>query len=193
MAELVRYQTPVFRMSFPHLFKAESVDGGEPKYGLSAVWTPADFTPREKKLWARIEKAMNDECKARFKKNVDDMPSNFKYGIRDGKDKADLEGYGKGTLFASLTTKMRPGVVDREKDPISPDEGNEDEIYPGCYARATVVVYSYDNKSKGVSLGLMNVQKVKDGERLDSRTDAADDFDDDFLDDDDDTEDFLDD
>jgi len=203
MAEIVRYATPVFRLSFPALYKAESYDGGEPKFGCSAVWDPAKFTDKEKLLWKKIRGAMNDECKARFRKGIKDMPSNFKDGIRDGAEKADMEGYGKGTKFASLTTKMRPGLVDvakrsivtpddvkmiekfEEQDkPYVIDEG--DIIYPGLYARATVVVYSYDNKSKGVSLGLMNLQKVKDGERLDSRSDAAEDFDDDYLEDDDD-------
>lgn len=203
MAEIVRYATPVFRLSFPDLYKSVSVDGGEPKFGCSAVWTPGDFTEKEKLLWKKIRGAMNEECKSRFKKGIKDMPSNFKDGVRDGADKSDLEGYGEGTKFASLTTKMRPGLVDvakrtivtpddikmierleAEDKPYVIDEG--DIIYPGCYARATVVVYSYDNKSKGVSLGLMNLQKVKDGERLDSRSDAAEDFDDDYLEDDDD-------
>ena len=70
------------------------------------------------------------------------------------------------------------GRFDLKKNKIGPEEGNADEIYAGCYCRATVTVYSYDNRSKGVAIGLMNVQKVKDGERLDSRTDAAGDFDD---------------
>lgn len=195
MAEIKRYQTPVFRLSFPQLFEPKAFGEGEPKYGCSAVWTPGDFTDKEKKLWSAIRKAMDEECKSRFKgKGIKDMPANFKDGVRDGAEKADLEGYGDGTKFASLTTKMRPGVIDRAKDKIGPEEGNDEEIYPGCYCRATVTVYSYDNKSKGVSLGLMNIQKVRDGERLDSRTDAAEDFDDDLPEEDLDgnTEDFLD-
>ena len=202
MAELVRYTTPRFRVSFPELFKAQSYDGGEPKFGCSAVWDPRKFSDKEKILWKKLRKAMNEECKSRFKKAIADMPGNFKDGIRDGSEKADMEGYGEGTKFASITTKMRPGLIDlrkrnillpedekliekyeRDDTPYVIDEG--DIIYPGMYARATVVVYSYDNKSKGVSLGLMNLQKTGDGERLDSRTDAADDFDDEFLEDDD--------
>lgn len=203
MAEIVRFQTPVFRASFPHLFKAQApMEGsGEPKYSVSAVWTPADFTDREKQLWQKLMKAIDDECKSRFKKGLKELKAlnaeggNYKLVPRDGKAKADLEGYGEGTVFASLTTKMRPGVIDRDKNKIAPEEGNDDEIYAGCFCRATVTVYSYDNKGKGVALGLMNVQKVKDGDRLDSRTDAAEDFEDDIedLDDGGDTSDFLDD
>ena len=176
MAEVKRYLTPAFRLSFPALFQAESYDGGPPRYGLSAVWTPGKFNEKDKKLWAALRAALDAESKSRFKKAWKDLPANVKRGLRDGAERADMEGYGAGTVFASLTTKMRPGVVDQSRNKIAPEEGNDDEIYPGCYCRATVTVYSYDNKGKGVALGLMNVQKVADGDRLDSRTDAAGDF-----------------
>ena len=188
MAEVKRYLTPVFRLSFPSLFVAESYDGGPPKFGCSAVWTPSKFTDRDKKLWKGLLGALDAESKSKFKKAWKDLPANYKTGIRDGLEKPDLEGYGEGTKFANLTTKMKPGVVDRAKDKIGPEEGNDEEIYPGCYCRATVTVYSYDNKGKGVALGLMNVQKVGDGARLDSRTDASEDFeevDDDWMEDED--------
>jgi hypothetical protein len=175
MGEVVRYPTPVFRLSFPSLFEAESYDGGPPKFGLSAVWDLSKFSDKDKKMWKGIKAAMDAESKARFKKPLKDLPSNFKIGIRDG-----LEGYGEGKKFANLTTKMRPGVIDANKNKIGPEEGNAEEIYPGCYCRATITVYSYDNKGKGIALGLMNVQKVADGERLDSRSDASEDFDDDI-------------
>jgi len=180
MAEIQRYVTPPFRVSFPSLFEAESYDGGPPKFGLSAVWTPSKFSDSDKKRWKAMLGAMDAECRSRFKKSMKDLPANYKIGIRDGAEKADLEGYGEGTKFANITTKMRPGVIDAQKNILSAEEGNTDEIYPGCYCRATVTVYSYDNKGKGVALGLMNVQKIKDGGRLDSRTDAAKDFDDDI-------------
>lgn len=179
MAEVKRYLTPVFRLSFPSLFEKSAMDEkSKAKYGLTAVWTPAKFSEADKKRWRTILGALDAESKLRFKKAWKDLPANFKPGIRDGAEKADLLGFGEGTKFASVTSMMRPGVVDKDRDPISSEEphSNADEIYPGCYCRATVTVYSYDNKGKGVALGLMNVQKIADGERLDSRTDAADDF-----------------
>lgn len=179
MAEVKRYQTPVFRVSFPELAEAKAYNNGEPKFGLSAVWTPSKFTDKEKELWKAIGAALDAESKERFKMPFKDLPANIKRGIRDGAEKADMEGYGAGTKFASLTTKMRPGVIDKDKTTI-PVEGLKEAIYPGCYCRATVTVYSYDrNGGKGIALGLMNVQKVADGGRLDSRTDAAEDFEDD--------------
>lgn len=174
------FTTPVFRISFPNLFVAKAgEDGGKLKFGCQAIWTPANFTATDKKLWNEMVGALNDECIKRFKKPLKEMPANFKKGIREGAEK-ELEGYGAGTRFASLTSTLGPGVVDRDKQVISPEEGNADDIYPGCYCRAKVTVYSYDNKGRGVALGLRNVQKVKDGDRLDSRVSAQDDFDDDI-------------
>ena len=196
MAELKKVVTPVFRLSFPHLFQGQQFDGkGDPKFGLSAVWAPSKFSDADKKRWKAMVALLNDESLARFKKKVKDLPANIKRGIRDGGEKSDLEGYGEGTKFANITSKMRPGVVDKSKQPIGPEHGNADDVYPGCYCRATVTAYSYDNKGKGVALGLQNVQKIADGDRLDSRTDAAEDFEDDideeWLDDEDDDDDDL--
>jgi len=168
-----RVTTPVFRVSFPAVFEAKAFDGGPPKFSVSAVWDPAKFTKRERELWDAMMGLCDEASMDRFKKKMNDLPSNFKKAIRDGAEKADLQGYGEGTFFANLSSKMQPGLIDKDRHPII----SADDFYPGCYARATVTAYSYDNKGKGVAMGLQNLQKVADGERLDSRTDAADDFD----------------
>lgn len=178
----VSLETPVFRVSFPSVFEASSMDNGPPKFGVGAIWQPDRFTPREKGLWEAIMSGLDAEALRKFKVKWAALPANVKRGIRDGAEKADLEGYGPGTLFANLTSKMKPGLVGIEKGadgkplPIGPEHGNADAFYPGCYARAKVTIYSYDNKGKGVGLGLNSLQKVANGARLDSRTSAADDF-----------------
>jgi hypothetical protein len=84
-----------------------------------------------------------------------------------------------------MTSLNRPGVIDRDKSPIGPEHGNADLIYPGAICRATVNVWSYGGKGtknakgKGVGIGLLNLQKLRDGERLDNRVAPEDDFDDD--------------
>lgn len=172
---VTKVQTPVFRVSFPQVFVPGSFEGGPPKYSVSAVWTPAKFTAREKELWVAML-AMADEVSLdRFKKKMSDLPGNFKRALRDGAEKADMAGYGEGTMFANLSSKMKPGIIDVGRNAIL----DADEFYPGCYARGTITCYSYDNKGKGVAFGLQNLQKIGDGDRLDSRTDAADDFGDD--------------
>lgn len=179
--EIRKFVTPPFVASWTNsVFEAKSVDGGEPKYGLTAIWDPSRFTEKDKGRWATIMAELDSECLRAFKKKWADLPGNFKKGLRPGEEKGDMEGYGPGKLFASLTTKLKPGVVMRMPDgtqvDVGPSHNNAEEIYPGAICRATVTVYAYDNKGKGVALGLMNLQKIANGARIDGRTNAAGDF-----------------
>ena len=49
-------------------------------------------------------------------------------------------------------------------------------MYGGCYATAYVNAYTYDNKTRGVSIGLQTMQKVAEGEPFGSRSNPEDDF-----------------
>lgn len=166
--------TPIFRVSFPHAFEPHSMDGGAPKYGVTAVFDKKKFSDKDKQRWAAMEALANEVSMAKFKKRIKELPANFKKPIRDGAEKEGLDGFGPGLVFTNLTTKFKPGVIDKDgKTKIIDDP---EAFYPGCYARATVTCYGYDNKGKGIAFGLMNLQKLGDGARLDSRTDAEDDF-----------------
>lgn len=169
---LKKIVTPVFRVSFPAVFEPSSYQGGPEKYSVTAVFEPETFNDADKKRFAEMQALADDAAKDFFKKPLDKLPANYKRPLRDGAEKEDLQGFGAGTTFCNISSKMRPGVVDQNRDPIVDSE----DFYPGCYARATVSAYAYDNVGKGVAFGLQNLIKVKDGERLDSRTDAADDF-----------------
>ena len=165
--------TPVFRVSFPNVFEASSYQGGPPKYGVTAVFDPDSFSAADKKRWAAMQKLANDAAIAEFGKPLDKLPANVKRPLRDGEEKAELEGFGEGLQFASLTTKFKPEILDTDRESNIIDA---EDFYPGCYARASVNAYGYDNVGKGVAFGLMSLMKVKDGDRLDNRTSAADDF-----------------
>lgn len=190
--ERVRLVTPPFVLSFPSLWTPRKPDEGEgkPKFLATAIWTPGKMTDGEKGLYRALLAELDKEARAVFGTAWKELPDNVKRGLRDGRAKADVAGYGEGTRFANMSSLNRPGVVDKRKNPIGPEHGNEEEIYPGCICRATVNVWSYNDKYKGVGIGLLNLQKLADGDRLDNRVKAEDDFDDDidsrFLDDDDD-------
>lgn len=188
-----RFTTPPFVLSYPHVFKASKIKGAaanaEAKFSCQAIWTPKNFGERDKKLWAKMIAKVCAELKREFKVTganrkelqaaVREKYENAKFALRDGKARADKKGYGEGTIFASLTTTSPPGVVDLAGDTISPAEGNESEIYPGCICRATITIKAYTHESggRGYSFYLGNLQKVKDGTRLDNRVAAKDDFD----------------
>lgn len=171
--ERIKLMTPVFRVSFPSLFEAKSYGEGDAKYSVSAI-VRKDATgldkERMKALYKAAEKVAIDKFgEAAFRKMR--KLGQFKWPIRDGEEK-DLDGYGPEVVFFTLSSKIAPGVIGRHKEPLS-----EEDVYAGCYARATVSPYAFDNKSKGVAFGLNNVQKVGEGEKFTQRASADEDFD----------------
>jgi hypothetical protein len=80
----------------------------------------------------------------------------------------------KGMILLTSWSKQQPGVVDATgKHPIV----QEDEIYGGCYCRAKLNAYCYEQAgNRGVSFGLLHLQKVKDGTPFGNRTRAEDAF-----------------
>lgn len=174
--ERKKVTSPIFRVSFPNVFTPSSFDGGPAKYGISMLFTPAQFTDADKKAWQAMKDLANEVSVEAFKKKLNDLPANFKKPFRLGEEKDGLDGYGKGVIFVNATSKMKPGLIDRDKTVIT----DQESFYAGCYARATLVAFAFDNKGKGVAFGLNNIQKVKDGESFSGRTDASEDFTDDL-------------
>ncbi len=155
--------TPEFRLSFPNVFRARSFNNGEPKFGVSMIF--------DKKTDLSALKAI---AKAAVRaKWGDKPPAGLKNPFRDGAEKAHLDGYGEGTVFVNCTTKQQPGLVGRDLQPII----SEGDFYAGCYARATISAFTYDTAgNKGVSFGLHNLQKLRDGESFSGRVAAEEDF-----------------
>lgn len=168
-------KTPLARLSYPNLFEARGFDGGEKKFSCTLIFDEeAQKTPEFKALKAAAKQAAIDEWGA------DKIPANLRTPFRDGAEK-DGEGYGPGKIFISVSTKQRPGIVSTMRDPETkkrmPIE-DESEIYAGCYVLASIRPFAYEVKgNKGISFGLNNLMKVKDGEMLGNRTRAEDDFD----------------
>lgn len=168
--------TPTFRVSFPNVFKPkENQLSKKLEYSLLALFEKgADLS----KLEAAAEAAGVKKWGPDKKK----WPKNIRTPFRDQGEKAKENdegkevlpvGHVKGAIFLNLKSKERPGVVDQQTNPIIV----ESEFYPGCYARATVNAYAYSQAgNNGISFGLVNIQKVKDGDTFGSRTKPEDDF-----------------
>lgn len=167
--------TPTFRVSYPNVFEPKlNKLSNQKEYSLEALFDKtADLTELKKAVHAEVvEKWGADKAK---------WPKNLRLPFKDQANKVKEvdgkeilpEAYTAGATFLSLKSKQRPGIVDQNVTEII----DASEFYAGCYARATVSVYAYDQMgNRGVNFGLMNIQKVKDGDPLGSRTKAADDF-----------------
>ena len=165
------------RFSYLHCWEPDSVNGGDPKYSVSAI-IPKSDTKTVNAIKAAIEQAKKDSVSKWGGK----IPANLKLPLRDGDiDRPDDEAYA-GCYFFNANSRQAPQVVDSKVQHIL----DQSEVYSGCYGKISVTFYGYNsNGNRGIAAGLGNIQKLKDGESLGGRTSAADDFqtedDEDFL------------
>lgn len=165
------------RFSYLHCWEPDSVNGGDPKYSVSAI-IPKSDTKTVNAIKAAIEQAKKDSVSKWGGK----VPANLKLPLRDGDiDRPDDEAYA-GCYFFNANSRQAPQVVDSKVQPIL----DQSEVYSGCYGKISVTFYGYNsNGNRGIAAGLGNIQKLKDGESLGGRTSAVDDFqtedDEDFL------------
>ena len=166
MANGRKIVTPVFRASFVYVFTPrKNEQSGKDEYSIKMIFDKdADLSD----LKAIIKEAIADKWGS-------NPPRGLKLPLKDG-NAGDTEKYpeDKDKFVANAkTTIAPPGVVNAHIQPIT----DPSEVYSGCYMRATLTAYAYDKGGgKGVSFGLQNLMKVKDGEPLSSRATAENDF-----------------
>ena len=165
--------TPEFRASFVHVFTPQkAMEAGKPdKYSITMLFAPgADLSA--------LKKAATDALQEKFGARLTDpvkgpaLKARLRSPFRDQGEKA-YDGYVPGAIFVTATSKNQPGVVDQNlQDIVDPSQ-----FYSGAYARATLRAFAYEQAGNvGVSFGLQNIQKLRDGESLSGRMKAQDEF-----------------
>lgn len=159
------YTTPLARLSFPSLITPSKMEGsaGEPRFSATLLFTPADFTPADVERMKAIKRDVVKAMRAKFGDAAFDPTTKrllpgYLNPVRRGEEKAKMEGYGAGVEFFVAKAKNRPGLVNAIKVNLDPSE-----FYAGCFVRASVSTWAFDNKSKGVGFNLHNLMKVGDG------------------------------
>jgi len=169
-----KLMTPYFRVSYPYVFEPRINDKGTKEWTMQMIFDverlSKDKTQAE--LFKGLRQAVKDCVIEKFGEKVW-KEKTFKSPFKDGADRDDKDVYPEGSIFIeSKTTNRAPKIIDKDKVEILDDE----EFYPGCYAHATVSVYSwtYGKSRKGVSFGLSAIQKVRNGDRLGGGSSGAD-------------------
>ena len=173
---------PTTRWSYVNVWEPKSINGGTPKYSISLI-IPKTDTATIKKIRDAI-RAAYEEGQNKLRGNGKTVPplEDLKIPLRDGdKDRKDDPNYA-GCVFINANSSAAPGIVDAALNPIL----DRSEVYSGVYGRASITLYAFSsNGNRGIACGLNNLQKLRDGEPLGSRSRAEDDFaaaeDDDFL------------
>lgn len=173
------------RFSFCHIFEPqEPQGGGEPKYSVTLLIPKAD-TATIGKIKEAMAEARENFCKRNGANALPQKPVHTLHdgdGIRDNGDQYGPEC--KGCYVITVSSKQKPVVVDNMRNLVN----DPAEVYSGCYGRAAINFFGYNsNGKKGISAGLLSIQKLHDGDPF-GTVGSADDFDDDFsdLDEDDD-------
>jgi len=148
------------RLSFPKLFRAEAFQPGQvKKYGATLI-VPKDH-PQLGEIKAMIADAAAETWGEDWQSVLKSLPSDKK-GLRDGSEKANLDGFGSGVMFFNATTDKRPGVYDRDQSPLVEDDGRP---YAGCYVNAQIEAWAQNNQyGKRINFTLRGVQFAEDGE-----------------------------
>lgn len=176
---MTKVVTGKVRLSFCNLFEAKAPQGGgEPKYSVTLL-IPKKDTATLNKIKEAMAQARESFCN---KNGANSLPAKPNHTLHDGDGMRDSgEPYGpecKGHYVITVSSKQKPLVIDNVKNEIT----DPTEVYSGCYGRASINFYGYNsNGKKGISAGLLAVQKLHDGEPFGTVA-SADDFDDDFSD-----------
>ena len=153
---------PRTRFSYCNIWEPRSVNGGNPKYSMSAI-IPKDDLQTVNAVNAAIETAYRDgEAKLKGKGALPPLAA-LKTPLRDGDlERPDDPAYA-GCWFLNANSDKAPGIVDAACNPIL----DHSEVYSGCYGRVSVTFFAFNsNGNRGIACGLNNIQKLKDGEPL---------------------------
>ena len=158
-------------LSYPHVWDPHTFDDGQaPKYSACLIFSKDDkknAAAFKKAFDITLQEAKKGQMASKFKNHDTRLP------LRDGdKDREDDPNY-SNSYFVNANSKRKPQIVDKQVQPIL----DRDEIYPGCICNVSVNLYPYSRSGNtGIAVGLGNIQKVKDGIRLDGGTTASQDF-----------------
>lgn len=162
------------RFSYAHVFEPHAARPDIPeKYSVMLLIDKNDTTSV-----TLIKEAINEVAKRACAQGMwgGKIPNNFNSPLKDGDtdapEKANPKDF-EGMYFCNASGKYKPGIIDRNLQPIIDPE----TFYSGCYGRAQVNLFPYDSiGNKGISVGLNNLQKVKDGPSLMGRQNPEDAF-----------------
>ena len=174
--------TGKIRFSFVNIFEPkENNNGGDPKYSVTLL-IPKSDTATLSKIKEAMAEARENFCKRNGATALPQKPNHTLHdgdGVRDSGDPYGPEC--KGCYVITVSSKQKPVIVDSFRNEIT----DPAEVYSGCYGRAAINFYGYNsNGKKGISAGLLSIQKLHDGEPF-GTVGSADDFADDFKDEDD--------
>ena len=157
------------RLSYANIWEPKSINGSEPKYSVCAIIPKSD-----KAAVSKIKAAIAQAEMKSVKKWGGRIPENLANPLKDGDIEMPENEAFADSWFINAVSNTAPQIVDKKVQPIV----NHEEVYSGCYGKISINFYGYNvDGNMGIGAGLGNIQKLRDGESLSTRSSAEDDFD----------------
>lgn len=149
--------TELVRFSYVNVFEPYSYKDQRAKYSVHLI-----IQKNDKITINKINYAVNSVIEENKNSMFGGKTNGLRLPIRDGSEKED-EAY-EGNLFVVAKSLYKPQIVDAQLNEIL----DRNEFYSGCYGKASLIFFTYNEMgNRGVACGLQNLQKLKDGKRLD--------------------------
>lgn len=161
--------TGVIRFNYVSIEEAKKIgDDLNERFGVTILIQKSDKYTTDK-IYSALSNATCDGL------NIWDgkVPKDIITCLKDG-DLTNKEEY-KNHFYINANSKYRPQVVDENLNQIT----DLSQIYNGCYGRASMNFYPYNHiegGNCGIGCNLLNIQKLKDGEKIINISSAVDDF-----------------
>jgi len=147
------------RISFPVLFEAKEFEAGGKKQFSASFIVPKDH-PSVAEIKKALAEAATEKWADKGAKLLESLFRDDRLFLHDG-DRKDYDGYA-GNYFIRANNNSRPLVLDRNKTPLTAQDG---KIYSGCFVNAVINIWVQDNKwGKRINANLRGVQFNADGE-----------------------------
>lgn len=152
------------RLSYPQLFVAKSINGGDPTFGATFLLDKA----QDAEQITAVRRAMTAAGKAKWGDKIPTAQLQGRLALKDGSTKPDTDGYGPEMMFVGANAKKAPVCVDLNPNIVLNRETGA-KLYAGCYVNAKVRFWAQDNPQhpewgKRINGQLLAVQFVLDGE-----------------------------
>lgn len=167
--------SPPIRLSYPHLFDPNINDQDQEVWETEALIPPTD---EGYKFLDQLEATLTEMMEEYFGPEDEWPRGRNDYAPADKIKKVTedkIPGPGITTKWHKFTARSYApvGVVDASRNEVL----NKREAYGGRWARLSLTITVYDNKSKGPAIYLNNVQLLSNDESFGGRPAAQNDFD----------------
>jgi len=160
------------RFSYCNVFsKRQNADGTQGKYGC-CILIPKSNT----EAVAMFKQAFENAKQAgKMTKWGGKIPGKVQLPLHDGDEERPDSPEFEGCWYFNASSQNAPGIRVKDASGAIVEALDDEEFYSGCYGAVTINMFPYSaSGNNGVGVGLNNLIKLRDGEKLSGSGRSAD-------------------